>query len=86
MNLKASTLPAGLDKIRSALEAIPAIERSLLLDARQPSLWSALVLANQNLGRRQEALNAYQKLREIDAKEAENAYRSVILPLEGAAP
>ena len=67
-------------------EAVPAIERSLLLDARQPSLWGALVLANQNLGRRQEALNAYQKLREIDAKEAENTYRSAILPLEGTAP
>lgn len=76
----------ALGMLARHLEAIPAIERSLLLNAMQPSLWSALVLANQNLGRRQEALNAYQKLREIDANEAESTYRTVILPLEGAAP
>lgn len=80
--LRGRTL-AALDK---PLEAIPAIERSLQLAPQQPQQWEALIRVNQSVGRRQQARDAYQKLRTIDAKAAENAYRSYILPYEGDAP
>jgi tetratricopeptide (TPR) repeat protein len=66
-------------------EAIPAMERSLQLEPRQPKLWSALIEASQAAGRRTEARDAYQKLRAIDVKAAENMYRSHILPYEDMA-
>lgn len=74
---------AALDK---PLEAIPALERSLQLAPQQAQQWEALIRVNQSVGRHQQARDAYQKLRAIDAKAADNAYRSFILPYEGDAP
>lgn len=66
-------------------EAIPAMERSLQLEPNQPKLWQALIETCQSAGRRKEAKEAYQKLKIIDTKAAESAYRASILPYEDAA-
>ena len=68
------------------LEAIPAMERSLQMESRQPKLWGALIETNQSAGRHKEASDAYQKLRAIDAKAAEEMYYTHILPYENMAP
>jgi tetratricopeptide (TPR) repeat protein len=68
------------------LDAIPAMERSLQIEPKQPKLWGALIEASQAAGRRKEARDAYQKLRAIDAKAAEDMYRTHILPYEDMAP
>lgn len=65
-------------------DAIPAMERSLQLDPKQPKLWRALIEVNQTVARRQQARDAYQKLRAIDSEAAEKAYRASILPYEGS--
>lgn len=65
-------------------EALPAIERALQLEPRDPGLWSALALAHQNLGQHAQAAEAVRRLREIDPGRADLAYRSVVLPFEGA--
>jgi len=65
------------------LEAIPALERSLQLDANQAKVWGALIEVYQIAGRRKQAREAYQQLRGIDTKVAEQMYRSEILPYEG---
>ncbi|MDO8651753.1 MAG: tetratricopeptide repeat protein [Undibacterium sp.] len=66
-------------------EAIPAMERSLQLEPNQPKLWRALIETCQSAGHKKEAKEAYQKLRAIDTKAAELAYRESILPYEDAA-
>lgn len=63
-------------------DAIPAMERSLQLDSRQPKLWAALIESYQIAGRRADAKRAYESLRGIDGQWAELSYRSMILPYE----
>jgi len=67
------------------LDAIPALQRSLQLDANQAKVWGALIEVYQIAGRRRDARDAYQKLRAIDTRVAEQMYRSGILPYEGEA-
>lgn len=63
-------------------DAIPAMERSLQLDSKQPKLWAALIENYQIAGRRAEAKRAYESLRSIDGTWAEQSYRAAILPYE----
>ena len=65
-----------------AAEAIPAMERSLQLDARQGKVWTALIETYHQAGRFDDARRAYQTLRGIDAEFAGIAYREVIFPHE----
>ncbi len=65
-----------------AAEAIPALERSLQLDARQGKVWAALIETYHHAGRFDDARRAYQTLRGIDAEFAGIAYREVIFPQE----
>ena len=66
-------------------EAIPALERSLQLNPQQPNVWAVLINTYQMAGRGKEAKEAWQKLRAIDTKAANLAYRERILPFEDAA-
>lgn len=66
-------------------EAIPAMEHSLQLDPNQSKLWRALIQTCNAAGRKKEAKEAYQKLRALDTKAAEFAYREDILPYEDVA-
>lgn len=65
-----------------AVEAIPAMEKSLQIDSRQAKLWAALIETYQVAGRRDDAKRAYEKLRGIDGAMAETMYREAILPYE----
>ncbi|KAB2922405.1 MAG: tetratricopeptide repeat protein [Dechloromonas sp.] len=69
-----------------AMEAIPAMERSLQLEPKQGKLWAALVETYQQAGRREDARRAYETLRGIDAELARIAYRNVILPYDEVLP
>jgi tetratricopeptide (TPR) repeat protein len=63
-------------------QAIPAIEKSLQIESRQPRIWATLIEIYQAAGRRQDAKSAYDKLRAMDGVMAETAYRAAILPYE----
>lgn len=63
-------------------EAIPAMEKSLLIESRQAKLWAALIETYQVAGRREDARRAYEQLRGIDGSMAEAIFRSTILPYE----
>jgi len=63
-------------------QAIPAMEKSLQIEPRQPKLWSALIETYQVAGRRQDAKKAYDQLRALDGVKAEMSYREDILPYE----
>jgi len=63
-------------------QAIPAMEKSLQIEPRQPKLWAALIETYQVAGRRQDAKKAYDQLRALDGVKAEVSYRENILPYE----
>ncbi|WP_332750526.1 tetratricopeptide repeat protein [Hydrogenophaga sp.] len=63
-------------------ESIPSMEKSLQLDPRQAKVWGALIETYQKEGRREDAVRAYNQLRSLDGKMAEETYRSSILPYE----
>jgi len=63
-------------------QAIPAMEKSLQIEPRQPKLWAALIETYQVAGRRQDAKKAYDQLRALDGVKAEVSYREDILPYE----
>lgn len=63
-------------------QAIPAMEKSLQIESRQPKLWAALIETYQVAGRRQDAKKAYDQLRAMDGAMAETSYRAEILPYE----
>jgi tetratricopeptide (TPR) repeat protein len=63
-------------------QAIPAMEKSLQIEPRQPKLWAALIETYQVAGRRQDARKAYDQLRALDGVKAEVSYREDILPYE----
>lgn len=67
-------------------QAIPVLERALQADARQPDVWRALIRAHQNLGQHPQARKAHARLRDIDAVQAERAWRSFVLPFEESRP
>lgn len=67
-------------------DAVPVLERALQADARQPFVWRALVRAHQNLGQRQQARAAHARLREIDAAQADDVWRSFVQPFEEGRP
>ena len=63
-------------------QSIPAMEKSLQIEPRQPKLWAALIETYQVAGRRQDAKKAYDQLRALDGVKAEVSYRENILPYE----
>jgi tetratricopeptide (TPR) repeat protein len=63
-------------------EAIPAYEKSLTLASRQPRTWHGLMGAYHAEGRIEDMRRGYDKLRDLDTKEADAAYRALILPNE----
>lgn len=64
-------------------QAIPALERSLAIDARQAKVWAALMEAYHAEGRLADARRAHETLRQLDAEWAERAYRKVLAAYEG---
>ncbi len=65
---------------------INSFEKSLELDPKQGRAWRALVGAYSLAGRDNDARSAYEKLRGIDSKLAEAAYRNIFLPFEDTQP
>lgn len=65
-------------------EAVPALERALQRDPRQTRAWVLLVRSHQQLGQRQQARQAHQRLRELDAATADSLERMWIRPFEEA--
>lgn len=63
-------------------EAVPALERSLQIDPAQAKVWAVLIEAQRLLGRRAAALDAYEKLRALDGKAAEEAWRANFAAME----
>jgi cytochrome c-type biogenesis protein CcmH/NrfG len=63
-------------------EAVLALERSLQIDPAQAKVWAVLIEAQRLLGRRAAALDAYEKLRALDGKAAEEAWRANFAGLE----
>jgi tetratricopeptide (TPR) repeat protein len=63
-------------------KSIEQYERSLALDPRQPFVWRALVDAYRRAGRADDARRAYERLLELDSREADIAYRENYLPFE----
>jgi tetratricopeptide (TPR) repeat protein len=59
-----------------------ALERSLTLAPAQGKVWVALMETYHALGRQEDLRRAYDKLRGIDARWAQTAYRTLILPYE----
>jgi DNA-binding SARP family transcriptional activator len=64
--------------------AIPACERSLEIDSKQPKVWYVLMAQYHAAGRRGDIQRAYEKLSVLDGTWGEMAYRHLILPYEGA--
>ncbi len=63
-------------------ESITALERSLELEPRQGKVWAALSDQYHHAGRLADARRAYETLRGIDGIQAEEVYRSTLLPYE----
>lgn len=61
-------------------KAIPAYEKSLGLDARQPKVWAALMETYHLADRMDDVKRSYQKLQAIDQTWADYAYKRVLLP------
>ena len=64
-------------------KAMIEYEQSLTLDARQPRVWRALVDVYRRNDRAADARRAYDRLLELDRREAELAYQENFLPFEG---
>ncbi|MES2877830.1 MAG: tetratricopeptide repeat protein [Pseudomonadota bacterium] len=60
-------------------QALPAMEKSLQIESRQPALWRTLIETYQLAGRRDDAKRAYVQLRGIDSAMAEAAYGTTLL-------
>ncbi|WP_306534235.1 serine protease [Geobacter sp.] len=61
-------------------KAIPAYEKSLGLDARQPKVWAALMETYHLADRMDDVKRSYQKLQALDQTWADYAYKRVLLP------
>ncbi len=59
-------------------ESIAALERALALDPKQGKVWAALVEQFHAAGRKEDAMRAYRRLREIDETWADTVHRSVV--------
>ncbi len=66
--------------LAQADKAIPAYEKSLSLDAKQPKVWAALMQAYHLAGRMDDVKRSYQKLQAIDQTWADDAYKRLLLP------
>lgn len=67
-------------------QSIPALERSLALDARQGMVWRVLMEQYHATGRMADLRRAWEQLREVDAGSADQAWRALLLPYEEEAP
>ena len=63
-------------------KAIPACERSLEIDPRQPRVWYLLMEQYHAAGRRGDIKRAYEKLSAFDRTWADLGYKRLILPYE----
>ena len=64
--------------------AIPALEQSLKLDAKQAKVWHALLESYHAAGRPEDVRRVHARLLELDRGHAEQAYRDYLLPYESA--
>lgn len=64
--------------------SIAALEHALVIDPKQGKVWAALVEQYHAIERKDDAIRAYRRLREIDSKFADLAYRNVIVTYEAA--
>ena len=64
--------------------AIPALEQSLKLDAKQAKVWHALLESYHAAGRPDDVRRVHARLLELDRVHAEQAYRDYLLPYESA--
>jgi tetratricopeptide (TPR) repeat protein len=64
--------------------AIPALEQSLKLDAKQAKVWHALLESYHAAGRPEDVRRVHARLLELDRVDAEQAYRDYLLPYESA--
>lgn len=78
----ARQLATALHQAGRFKEAIPAYERSLTLSPTQSGTWFALMSAYHAEGRIDDLRRAYDKLRDLDSKRADEAYRALVLPHE----
>ena len=78
----ARQLAMALSQAGRHKEAIPAYERSLTLAPKQARIWHGLMNAYHAERRVDDMRRAYGKLRDLDTKEADAAYRALILPNE----
>ncbi|MEW6218413.1 MAG: tetratricopeptide repeat protein [Thermodesulfobacteriota bacterium] len=62
--------------------AIPALERSLALDPRDPKVWNALLEMYHAAGRTDDVRRGFQRLFVLDRAWADDAYRRLLLPYE----
>ncbi len=62
--------------------AIPALEQSLKLDAKQAKVWHALLESYHAAGRPEDVRRVHARLLELDRVHAEQAYRDYLLPYE----
>lgn len=69
-----------------AKQALPAMEKSLQLEPRQPALWRTLIETYQLANRRDDAQRAYEQLRGIDSAMAEAVHDSTVLSYEEKLP
>lgn len=65
-------------------ESIVELERALAIDPKQGKVWAALIEQYHAAERKEDALRAYRRLREIDSEFADVAYRNVIVTYEAA--
>lgn len=66
--------------LAQADKAIPAYEKSLSLDVRQPKVWAALMESYHLAGRMDDVKRSYQKLQAIDQTWADYAFKRLLLP------
>lgn len=66
-------------------KAIPALEKSIAIDYKQPKVWAVLMEQYHAAGRREDVQRAYTRLAELDRRLADELFRKLLFPY-GVAP